>query len=65
MSCSIVDDRRSSKRGGPISERSWETMNHSEHAHTGTHALERWIQSAPTYAEAKVGIRRPRRQNSS
>jgi hypothetical protein len=39
MSCSIVDDRQSSRRGGPINDRSCKTMNDLEHAHTGTHAV--------------------------
>jgi hypothetical protein len=46
MSCSIVDDIQSSRRGGPISERSWKTMNDPEHARTGTSAVGRWIQTA-------------------
>src|SRR5882724_12205515 len=45
MSCSI-STTCGRKRGGPISERSWKTMNHSEHARTGTSAVGQWIQSA-------------------
>src|SRR5439155_27149534 len=34
-----LDDLRSSKRGGPINKRSRQTMNHPEHARTGTSAV--------------------------
>src|SRR6266852_8982319 len=34
-----LDDLGSSKRGGPINKRSRQTMNHPEHARTGTSAV--------------------------
>src|SRR5438552_13809073 len=55
MSCSIVDDASSSRRGGPISERSWETMDYLEHARTGTSAGGRRRQYAPSLARRYNG----------
>ena len=43
-----LDDDSSSRRGGPISERSRQTMNDPEHARTGTHAVGGSSQAAPS-----------------
>src|SRR6266852_8059843 len=54
-----LDDLESSKRGGPISRRSRQTMNHSEHARTGTSAVGGSSQSAnPTNVMASASFRR-------